>query len=368
MAKKTKKNLEEKIEIAEDIAKSNGKIGNAFRKVKSKLTKRRLIFVSVVVAVVAGIFIYSSQKAKNGVETTLVQKGTIKEELILSGEIQAEKYVKMTFPVGGKVAWVGVEEGDKVYKGQALSSIDSTTLDAAYQQARATLRKYEATVDYIHDSLKDKSTTETYEERDTRTTAEATKDAAYDAFRAAEYNLKNATLIAPFAGIVTSIGESSPGVNILATQTQIELIDPTTIYFEVTADQSEVISIQKDQDATVILDSFSDKEIQGKISFVGITPKEGETSVVYEVKIIFPEENVETSKLKISMTGDAKFIISQKEEALYVPNKFVNSDKNGRFVYLNNKKNKVYIETGIEGEENTEIVGDVIKEGDKLVD
>jgi RND family efflux transporter MFP subunit len=370
MAQKTKKNhkiKEEKIEVAEDLAQSDGRINRYINKVKSNITRRRIIFVVILLAVIGGVFFYRSQKAKNGLETTTVQKGTVKEELILSGDVQAEKYVKMTFPVGGKVAWVGVKEGDKVYQGQALSSIDATTLDAAYQQARATLRKYEATVDYIHDSLKDKSTTETYAERDTRTTAEATKDAAYDAFRAAEYNLKNATLIAPFAGIVTSIGQTSPGVNILATETQIELLDPETIYFSVTADQSEVVDIRVGQKALIILDSFSDKELEGEVSYIGYTPKEGETSIVYEIKISFPQKDLDTTKLKISMTGDAKFILSQKDETLFVPNNFVNSDKNGKFVYLGSKKNKVYVETGLEGEENIEITKGV-KEGDKLVD
>jgi len=341
--------------------------GKALHFVKSKATKRRVIFVVVLLLVAGGIAFSVIRKNAASVETTTVQKGTIKEELILSGEVKAEKYVQMTFPVGGKIAWVGVAEGDTVRKGQALSSIDSTTLDAAYQQARATLRKYEATVDYVHDSLKDKATTETYSERDTRTTAEVNKDYAYDAFRAAEYNLKNAMLYAPFAGVVTQIGQTSPGVNIMVTETQIELLDPATIYFEVTADQDEIVNIKNGDQVAVVLDSFSDKELKGLVSYVGFTPKEGESSTVYEIKIKLTEGEYEGLNYKLGMTGDAKFVLSQKDDALYVPNNFVNSDKNGKYVYLGNKKNKLYIKVGIEGEENTEIVGDV-KEGDKLVD
>ncbi len=107
--------------------------------------------------------------------------------------------------------------------------------------------------------------------------------------------------------------------------------------------------------------------MEGEVSYIGYTPKEGETSIVYEIKISFPQKDLDTTKLKISMTGDAKFILSQKDETLFVPNNFVNSDKNGKFVYLGSKKNKVYVETGLEGEENIEITKGV-KEGDKLVD
>ena len=67
------------------------------------------------------------------------------------------------------------------------------------------------------------------------------------------------------------------------------------------------------------------------------------------------------------MTGDAKFILSQNEDVLFVPTRFINSDLNGRFVNLGKTNNKVYIETGLEGEERTEVKGD-IKEGDTVYD
>ncbi|KKR55648.1 MAG: hypothetical protein UT93_C0020G0006 [Candidatus Woesebacteria bacterium GW2011_GWF1_40_24] len=67
------------------------------------------------------------------------------------------------------------------------------------------------------------------------------------------------------------------------------------------------------------------------------------------------------------MTGDAKFILSQSENALYVPSRFVNADKDGKYVYLGSKENKVYIKTGVEGEENIEIL-EGVSEGDVLYD
>lgn len=334
---------------------------------KIKFTKRRLVFLGIVFLIIAGIFIISSRRSKKEIISTKVEKGTITEDLILSGEIKAEKYAKMSFPTSGKLAWVGVSEGAWVKKGTALSALDRTTLDASYQQALSTLRKYEATVDKIHDDLKNKDATETYSERDTRTTAEANKDYAYDAFRTAEYNLKNAVLIAPFDGFITYIGSTAPGVNIVFTDTQIEILDPKTIYFEVTADQSEVIDLATDTEVSIILDSFSAAVLKGKTSFISYAPKSGEASIVYRIKIIFTDLENLSDKLRVGMSGDAKFILSQKENALYVPSRFINSDKKGKFVNLGKMGNKVYIKTGIEGEENTEIIGS-IKEGDTLYD
>jgi hypothetical protein len=67
------------------------------------------------------------------------------------------------------------------------------------------------------------------------------------------------------------------------------------------------------------------------------------------------------------MSGDAKFVLSKKENVFYAPPKFINSDSKGKYVNVGNAKNKVYIEVGIEGEERVEIIGD-FKEGQVLYD
>lgn len=332
---------------------------------KKVLKKRSIIPIVIILLIIGGIKFASRGKNGSKVTTTKVDRGTVAEELILTGEIDADQHVDLTFATAGKIAWVGVKEGDKVIKGQALAALDKTTLDTAYQQARSMLRKYEATVDKIHDDLKNKATTETYTERNTRTTAEADKDYYYDAFRTAEYNLTNATLTAPFNGIVTYAAYPA-GVNVLSTQTEIELVNPDTIYFNATADQSEIIKLSQGQQVNVVFDSYPEKTFTGKVAFLGLTPKPGETGANYKIKVVI-DQNQETTVLRIGMTGDAKFILSQKENVLYLPPKFVNSDTKGKYVKLDKKKNKTYIKTGLEGEERIEIT-EGLKQGDMVFD
>ena len=332
-----------------------------------KLGRKKVIALILIILAVIFLRVAIAQKAKKGAETTKIQKGSVLKELILSGEIKADEHAKLAFPTSGKLAWIGVKEGDNVKKGQVLASLDKTALDAAYQQAQANLRKYEATVDYVHDTLKDKETTETYAERDTRTTAEANKDYYYDALRAAEYNLKNADLIAPFAGKVTFVAHPYAGVNILVSETQVEIVNAKTIYFEVSADQNEVINLYEGQEVKIILDSFPEKEFGGKIIFISLSPKEGEAGAIYKIKISFSADLSEVEQLKIGMTGDAHVILNKKDDVLYVPYRFINSDKNGKYLDVGKKGNKVYIDVGLEGEEIVEISGD-IEEGDVVYD
>ena len=338
---------------------------NTFRRI---LRRKKLLIILVILAV-GGYFLYGYITGRNGeVETIEVKRGTVAEELILTGEIDADEYAQLTFPASGKIAWVAVKEGDEVKRGQALTKLDTTTLNTAFQSARATLRAAEATLENVHDQVKDNDDDESFSEKDTRTTAEVIKDKAYEAYIAAEYNLRNVTIFSPFAGIVTYLAHPFSGVNVSFSETQVEVINPETIYFDVSADQTEVAEIKMDQKVIIILDSLQDKEIQGTVEFISYTPKLGEIGAIYKVKLQFGDIDYDTDVYRIGMTGDAKFILSEKKDVLYLPPKFVNSDKNGKYVRKGKENNKVYVEVGIEGEERVEVISDEIKEGDVIYD
>ena len=180
MAKKKSKeeSLTKKVDKSANGTVAKGR--SIFTYIKGKITRRRLIVLLIIIAAIIGWKIYSNQKAEKEAETATIKIGDVSEELILTGEIKADLHTQMRFPTSGKLGWIGVSEGDWVYKGQALASLNKTTLDAAYQQARSNLRKYDATVDRVHDDLKDKDETETFTEIETRVTAEASKDYYYD--------------------------------------------------------------------------------------------------------------------------------------------------------------------------------------------
>lgn len=335
------------------------------KSLKQKLGKWFWVIIVVLILAVGGFFFFS-RKSANGT-TTVVQKGEVKEELILTGSVKADKHVVLYFPTGGKIAGVYVKEGEWVKRGRALTALDRTILNSVYQQALNTQKSYQATAEQVVDSVKDHKSDETFTQKATRTAAEVARDNAYDAVKAAEYNLKNATLYAPFEGLITSLPFPSPGVNVMLTDPQVELLDPASIYFEVEADQSEVINISEKQKVAIVLDSYRDKEFEGVVSFVGFTPKAGEAGTVYKVKVEMTGSDLAEILPRIGMTGDAKFILSQKEDSLYVPPKYIHSDKDGKYVLLGGKNKKVRVTIGAEGEERVEITSGV-KEGDVLYD
>lgn len=326
--------------------------------------KKILIFLVILIGI---IIFFTSKNKKNSIETAEVVKGNIKEEIILSGNISATNYAKLSFETSGKIVYVGVKEGDKVYKGKLISKLDSTVLNSSYQIALSNLRIYNATVENVHDQVKGHDEDETYAQKDLRTTAEANKDKAYESVIAAKRSLDGASLYAPFNGIITYLNHPFTGVYTSLAAVEAEIIDPTTMYFEVLADQIEVTKLNQGQKVEIVLDSFEDKIFEGKIENISFTPKVGEIGSIYIVKVSFVGVDLENSKFKISMSGDAKFITLEKEDALYVPINFLKQDRDGEYLKTDTKNGKIYVTSGIESEDVVEVIGN-ISEGLKVYD
>lgn len=326
--------------------------------------KKILIVVIVVIGVVSFFFFKNKNK---DIKAVNIQKGNLKEEMILSGQINALNYAKLSFETSGKIVFVGTTEGDKINRGKLISKLDTTVLNSSYQIALSNLRAYEATAANIHDQVKGHDSDESYAQKDLRTTAEVNKDKAYEAVLQAKRNLDGASLYAPFNGIVTYLNHPFTGVYTSVGSIEAQIIDPTTIYFDVLADQTEVTKLKVGQKVIVNLDSFDEKEFEGVVSYISFVPKAGESGSVYGIQVAFQNVNLSESNFRIAMTGDAKFVVSEKDNILYLPSNFIKQDKDGSYVKSDKKGNKIYIETGIESEDSIEIIGD-IKEGQLIYD
>lgn len=333
-------------------------------KPKKKIWRRVWFWVGL--GLILGGIILSRVLAKKPVlDESKIGRGTVTEELVLSGSVTASEYANLSFQSSGELVWMGVKEGDWVKKGQYLARLDTVSLNAAYQQALANLRSAEATLDRVYDDVKDHDNDESFTQKETRVTAEVAKDKAWDAVVAAKKSLDNANLKAPFDGLITKITNPFSGINTTYAESQIEILNPDTLYFQVTADQTELVDIKEGERVIIVLDTYADEEITGVVDSIGYTPKTGETSIVYEVKIKF--ENLDNDKYRVGMTGDVKFPLNQKDDVLYVDSDFIKTDKKGRYLLMDKNK-KVYVEMGLEGEDKVEVISDQVKEGELIYD
>jgi HlyD family secretion protein len=130
--------------------------------------KLLLLALSALVAVIAiGGFLYFSAapKAISVAEVKLENAASSAGDTILSasGYVVAHHKIAVGAKVMGRVAWIGVEKGDKVQQGQVLVRLEDSDFRAQSNQARANLAAAQARLDQVRtgsrpqEKLKDKA-------------------------------------------------------------------------------------------------------------------------------------------------------------------------------------------------------------------
>ena len=301
---------------------------------------------------------------KEAYKTTRVERGTIKETVSASGTIEAKQQVELHFQTLGKVSWVGVTEGDIVKKGQALAKLDTVILNNQHLQAQNSVQQATEVLDEFIDTYRDNLSSP--EKIHKRTQLEKAVDSARLAASNAAKSLADATLMAPFGGVVISISNNIvPGANISLVDA-ITIADTSEFKFMAQVDEVDYGQIEIGQEVEISLDSFSDEMFLGIVSYIG---KEGIKTagggVTIPIEIQF---NPDGNNLAVGLNGDVEFIIEQKESVLIVPREYVKTKNGSAIVYLLKavQPEERKVETGLTTLSQVEII-EGLEEGEKIV-
>lgn len=167
---------------------------------------------------------------------------------------------------------------------------------------------------------------------------------------------------------MTRVGSPYAGVNITATQAEFDIVNPKTIFFSATVDQTDVVQIKNGMKGKIIFDSYPEETFDGTIKQISFSPKTGETNTSYEIKIFFPNLN-DQSKFRLEMTGDIDFVTKVKNNILVIPDAYIKSENGKKYTskQINGKKVKTLITLGDEIDGYYEIVSG-LQEGDIIYD
>jgi len=159
-----------------------------------KKNKWKIIILVVALSVLISRNLFASDSDE------LVTQKVVRQNLVstisASGFIKGKNQATLHFQTPGKIAWVGVSQGDEVKKWQSLAKLDTVQLNANVQIAKSNLRAAEASLDRIYDNVKGHDSDESFSQKEVRTAAEVTKDNAYNSVLSAQNALSNATLTA----------------------------------------------------------------------------------------------------------------------------------------------------------------------------
>lgn len=236
----------------------------------------------VIIGVLFAIF-----RPNSAVKTEVLEIKSISSTIQADGDITPENQATLRFQTGGKLTYLPFKEGDSVYQGQTIASLDTYTLQ---RQLTAALNMYRSTRDTFDQTQENNQTgvlrgQQKYsievagrsgiggqlEEDVINSMAkrivdqnQANLDNSVIQVELANYALSLATLTSPINGIITHMDVTTPYVNVTSA-TSFTVADPSSLVFRANVLENDIDFISVGNTATVKLGS-AEASISGTIS------------------------------------------------------------------------------------------------------
>jgi len=290
--------------------------------------KLKLFFVTVIILVIAGVFVTRIKQKKPSDEMTkeiTPVKGSIKTFISCTGTVLPKNRLEIKPPVNGRIERILVQEGDKVQTGQILAWMSSTEraalLDAARGKGEESLKYWE----------------ETY---------------------------KPIPLPAPIDGEVI-VATTQPGQTVTTADAVVVLSDRLIVRAQV--DETDIGKIAPDMKAVVVLDAYPDTKIKASVAHIYYESKTVNNVTIYEVDLI-PEEVPLFFRSGMNATVD--FIEQSKENILLISSEAVYREKEEAYVLVKQNNGteplRARVNLGISDDKNVEVLSG-ITEKDRIL-
>lgn len=225
-------------------------------------TKRRTwymgsaLIVIIIVGAVVGLMLNRSKvpstTAADGRATVEVVRGDIVQTLTVYGEVVPKQEYTFTF-AGDRVDEILVSVGQRVEQDQVLVELDDTQQELALLQAERALQ--EARAEGIPAVIREKELS----------------------YQIALANYEDATLRAPFAGVITEINQATTS----SENWSLILIDTSELYIEANVNQLDAPDVAVGQTAQAVIEPLPDRTWPVEIVEVGgMAVSRGNSTVV----------------------------------------------------------------------------------------
>ena len=358
-------------------------------------TLRRLLLLTLLAALVGAGGWWMTRPKPVEVVVHAVARGTVEAMLTntRAGEVESCQRAKMATIAGGRIEWLGVQEGDRVEAGQVLMRLWHGDLDARAAVARAQLATTRQRVQevctmaanaareaarqaqlrkrgFVSASAEEMARTEARARRAACDTAQADVATAEAQLTATETERQRLVLVAPFAGTVANIsgelGEyatpSPPGVPM---PPAIDLIDDSCLYVKAPMDEIDAPKIQPGLPVRITLEAMPDKVFAGTVRRVApyITAVEKQArTVAVDVDFVNPDE---ARGLLVGYSTDVEIVLATRSDVLRIPTGALR--EGGRVLVVEGDVlAERTVETGVSNWAFTEVVSG-IAEGERVV-
>jgi HlyD family secretion protein len=195
-------------------------------------------------------------------------------------------------------------------------------------------------------------------------------DLAQQAVADAQRQLDEATITAPFDGVVAQVlaeeGDIIPTPS-MAPQPVVRVINPDRLELLIDVDEIDIPLVTLGQAASVNVDALPAESFQGTVTSIYPVPTEQGGVVLYRVRVNL--ENPGASGIKIGMSASADIVAQEHHDVLIVPSRAITRDDQGRSVVKVETDGKVeerVVEVGLDDGLRAEITSG-LSEGETLI-
>jgi RND family efflux transporter MFP subunit len=356
---------------------------------KSRSYGKLLIWFMVLAALLAaGVFFKGL--FESGIEVQLATASMSSPSqanavLTASGYVVARRKAAVASKGTGTLVYLGVDEGDKVKKGQLIARLDDSDVAAARERARENLRVAEADLNEAKQSLERmrillkqqfvaQADYDIAEARYKRVVA--TIDAAKFGLKEAEVAVDNTRIIAPFDGTVlkknADVGEIvAPLAGAASSKAAVVTIaDMSSLEVDADVSEANITRVSPEQACEITLDAYPQQRYPGYVTKIVPTADRAKATVMVKIKFrdydqkVLPEMSAKISFLAAGADNSS----AQSKALLTVPAAAV-ATRNGRTVVYQVRDDRaveVPVTTGQKLAGLVEIT-DGLKDGDKIV-
>ena len=306
--------------------------------------------------------------AKNNAEDTLNQTKSLNDQSISAakkGVDNAQKYYDDMLAYYDSLSDGSIKLQTKPTLTAAENSLNSAKESLKTVQEQADLSKINAqnTIDSASAKVK---TVESDFAKASRDAAVASARATYDQ---AMLNLAKATLVSPVNGIITEVN-NKPG-EILGTgviKEAFSRVMSMDMIIQSKVPESDIVKLKLGQHSKITFDALTPDDVYDA-QVIEIDPASTTIQDVVYYQIKLKLENVDV-RIKPGMSANIDIKTNEKNDVLSVPQRAIKLEGNKKYVDVlqaDNTTKKVYVETGLEGDEGMVEITSGLKGGEKVV-
>ena len=292
------------------------------------------------------------------VETSLVSRERVFDRFEAVGSIEAIEAVQVVSEIDARVAAMPFREGQPVAKGTLLARLDDAQLRADVDRTAALRDQNEATFKRVK-SVVEQGAGSAQDLDD----AGAALKVAEANLALARTRLAKSRILAPFSGMVGP-KRVSPGAYLRAGEVITDLAQVSELKVTFSAPERYLSKLKPGAPVTVSTTAYGDYALEGRISVIDpvLDPATRTARVIARVRN-------PGGKFRPGMSANISAVLSQRMDALTVPNEAVFAEGNQTLVYVvgpDSTVSRVPVTLGTRLSDVVEVV-DGLKEGARVV-